>query len=533
MFKKLLAILLACLMMIPCVVALAEAETLTCEGYKYILNDDGSATIVDYTGDPETLIIPAELDGHPVTAIGDEAFTWFDILTSVTIPDSVTSLGANPFSDCAQLAQIIISPDHPTLETIDGVLFDKTTQTLICYPDGLTAESYEVPQGTQAIGGSAFSCGFSLTSITIPDSVTSIGDSAFAWCTSLTSITIPNSVTSIGTNPFANCKELSQLIVSPDHPTLETINGVLFDKTTQTLVYFPQALTAKTYAVPEGTQAIGNWAFYSCDNLTSVTIPDSVTSIGDSAFAWCRSLTSISIPDSVTFIGDQVFDFCKSLTSITIPDSVTTIGANPFVNCSQLTQITVSSNHPTLETIDGVLFDKTTQTLICYPCVFAAESYAVPQGIQAIGANAFSWCSSLTSITIPDSVTSIGNEAFSSCSSLASIIIPNGVTSIGNEAFSSCSSLASITLPGSVTFIGDEAFINCSSLASITLPDNVTFIGDMAFAFCNSLASVTIPDGISSIGTEAFMVCPNLTLTVPQNSYVEAYAMENGIPYTY
>ena len=171
-----------------------------------------------------------------------------------------------------------------------------------------------------------------------------------------------------------------------------------------------------------------------------------VTSLGDSAFPSCKSLTSIALPDGLTSIGDRVFSRCDSLTSITLPDTVTSIGANPFFRCKSLTDIIVSPEHPTLATINGVLFYKPEKRLVCYPCAFTADSYAVPQGIRSIGDYAFSYCNSLTSITLPDSLTSIGDSAFSSCKSLTSITLPDGLTSIGAYAFYYCPSLT-LTIP--------------------------------------------------------------------------------------
>ena len=168
--------------------------------------------------------------------------------------------------------------------------------------------------------------------------------------------------------------------------------------------------------------SIGDFAFVSCTNLSSITIPDSVTSIGNSAFSNCTSLTSITIPDSVTSIGSQAFDSCSSLTSITIPDSVTSIGSW-----------------------------------------------------------AFFYCMSLSSITIPDSVTSIGDSAFQSCLNLSSITIGNSVTSIGVSAFHNCTSLSSITIPSSVTSIGIGAFSYCTSLASAQFDGDAPSIGSQVF----------------------------------------------------
>ena len=185
--------------------------------------------------------------------------------------------------------------------------------------------------------------------------------------------------------------------------------------------------------IEDGVTSIGNSAFDSCSNLTSITIPDSVSSIGNFVFYGCSSLTSITLSNNITNIGNSAFAGCSSLTSITIPDRVTSIEKYAFYNCSGLTSITI------------------------------------PDSVTSIGESAFRNCTSLTSITIPDSVTSIGKSAFSNCSSLTSITIPNGVTSIGESAFSYCRSLTSITIPDSVTSIGDAAFKYCSNLKTISL----------------------------------------------------------------
>ena len=138
--------------------------------------------------------------------------------------------------------------------------------------------------------------------------------------------------------------------------------------------------------------------------------------------------------------------------------------------------------------------------------------------VTLIGYDAFSGCSSLTSVTIPDSVTSIGIEAFSWCNSLTSITIPDSVTSIKSHAFWNCTLLTSVTIPDSVTSIGEGAFVGCTSLTSVSIPDSVTSIGDDAFFGCTSLTSVTIPDSVTSIGWSAFQNCDSLTtITIPDS----------------
>ena len=276
-------LLLACLL--PAAFAEEETVAFTSGDYKYILLEDGTAEITDYSGNESELQIPSLLDEYTVTSIGDSAFRYCESLTSVTIPDGVTVIGDTAFVLCTSLTSVTI-------------------------PDSVTV-----------IGDGAFILCTSLTSITIPDGVTEIGDGAFAMCESLTSVTIPAGVSSMGANPFAYCRKLTNIKVSPMSKYFETIDGVLFEKSTKKLICFLCAFTAENYAIPQGILAIGDYAFDSCTSLTNITIPDSVTSIGDGAFNDCESLTSVTIPDSVTVIGDDAFYDCKALVLTVDPGS--------------------------------------------------------------------------------------------------------------------------------------------------------------------------------------------------------------------
>ena len=317
----------------------------------YTITDNDEIEIISYDGTDATLVIPDEIDGKKVTAIGYEAFKGCSGLTSITIPASVTSIGGWAFEGCSGLTSITI-PDSVT--TIEGyVFYGCRGLTSITIPDSVTSigssafegcsglTSITIPASVTSIGGWAFEGCSGLTSITIPDSVTSIEYSAFRGCSGLTSITIPDSVTFIRDGAFEGCSGLASINVDENNTAYQSEDGIiLFDKQkTQLITCLPQKTGA--YTIPDSVTSIGYAAFEGCSGLTSITIPDSVTSIGYSAFEGCRGLTSITIPDSVTSIGDAVFYGCSGLTSITIPDSVTSIGSSAFYGCSGLTSITI------------------------------------------------------------------------------------------------------------------------------------------------------------------------------------------------
>ena len=243
-----------------------------------------------------------------VTEIGEEAFSDFPLLASITIPNSVTEIGDGAFVCCESLTSISIPKSVTKIG--DGAFAGCESLTSISIPNSVTK-----------IGGGAFLGCESLTSISIPKSVTEIGDRTFAGCESLTSISIPNSVTEIGDGAFTGCSSLrnfSNKFASADGRCL-IIDGEL-------TAFAGDGLS--NYTIPNSVTEIGNEAFANCSSLTSVTIPNSVTEIGFMAFADCSSLTSITIPNSVTKIDDYAFAGCP-LESVTVPRSAE-IAENSF-----------------------------------------------------------------------------------------------------------------------------------------------------------------------------------------------------------
>ena len=268
-----------CIALLPCWGAFAATPQPSGD-YFYVIQDDGTAKITDYTGDASSLTVPEALDGYAVTAIGDYAFVDCKTLTEITLPEGVTTIGEEAFGYCLNLTEITL------------------------------------PDSVKAIGDLAFrNC--KLTEVTLPDSLTAIGDYAFGWCGRLTEITLPNSLESIGANPFTE-SGVQIIHVRPDHPFLSTSGGGLFSKPDKRLICYPSARTDSAFAVPEGILVIGDGAFSHCENLTEVTLPDGLTTIGYEAFAWCGNLTEITLPDSVTAIGDDAFYDCENLSAIIV-----------------------------------------------------------------------------------------------------------------------------------------------------------------------------------------------------------------------
>ncbi|MDX2109162.1 MAG: leucine-rich repeat protein [Verrucomicrobiota bacterium] len=452
---------------------------------------------------------------NSVTSIGYQAFYSCTSLTSVTITNSVTSIGGGAFDICTNLTAFIVGPANNAYSSLDGVLFNKAQSVLIQYPSAKTVSTYTIPNSVTSIGAWAFYYCTSVTSVTIPNNVTSIGSSAFYYCTSLTSVTISNSLTSIGSNAFLSCTSLTSVTIPNSVTSIS--DGVFSSCTSLTSVTIPNSVTSigarafsycsslTSVTIPNSVTSIGNGAFYYCSRLTSVTIPNNVTSIGDDAFRSCLSLISVTIPNSVTYIGSRAFYNCTSLISVTIPSSVTSISAEAFVSCTSLTSVTIPIS---VTAIGYQAFEYCT----------SLTSVTIPNSVTSIGSQAFSSCTSLTSVTLGNSVTTIDYEAFSFCSKLTSVTIPNSVTSIGSSAFYFCSSLTSVTIPNSVTSIGYDAFSDCSSLTSVTIPNSVTSIRARAFRYCTSLISVTIPNSVTAIDEGTFYFCTSLTsVTIPSS----------------
>ena len=496
--------------------SVAPAPPTSVSSFTFSFNDtDHTASLTGFIGDETEVVIPSTVNkltettategsDYRVTAIASTTsstsspfYSARSTLTSITIPETIETIGRHAFYNCTALTEINYNAteaddltsnnnvfhnagdDGPGITVNIGANVTKIPNYIFCPYSSILASpniaTVKFAEGSQctSIGSYAFSSCISLTSITIGESVTSVGSSAFRYCISLTSVTIPSSVTSIG-----------------------------------------------------------SYAFRECSSLTSLTIPENVTSIGNGAFYDCTYLTEINYnatnADNLASSNYVFYNAGQDGTGITVNIGTNVTGLPNYI----FSPIDSSSDAP-----------------------ITTVNFAEGSQCTSIGSYAFSRCSNLTSIIIPDSVTSIGSSAFFSCSSLASIIIPDSVTSIGSSAFFSCSSLASITIPDSVTSIGSSAFYECTYLTEINynatnvndltssafsgagqngtvyiganvtkLPNYIfgesnittanfaegsecTSIGSYAFYGCRSLTSITIPNSVTNIGSSAFNSC--------------------------
>ncbi len=395
---------------------------LSCDG---VLTISGEGPMGNYRNDESTNSNPwpmnkvkAVVIESGVTTIGRCAFYGGDYLTSVEIPNTVTSIKEKAFTHCPALTDINVAADNPNFCSVDGVLFNKDRTTLVQYPAGIKSTEYTVPSTVTAIGDRAFEYANILTAVTLPNTVNSIGSYAFVECHGLTSFEIPKGVTSISDGAFKYCTHLTSINL-PDGIT-GIAASTFYGCTALADVVLPKSLTN-----------IGESAFCFCSGLTSMDVPNKVTTIGKEAFRDCDKLASVTLPKNLSSIGEGAFKWCKSLTSAVIPEGVTTISNSLFSGCSKLASVTIKGE------------------------------------VTSIGGGAFGSCKLLTDFDIPATVTTIGSGAFSYCTGLSSIIIPDSVQRIEESTFYECKGLVSVTIPEKVTNIGKEAFYYCSGLEAI------------------------------------------------------------------
>ncbi len=467
---------------------------------EFTLKADDTYEVSGHNNEGNMAIIPEEYNGKPVTSIGARAIgvnsevnRHFSVVKSVTIPNTITSIGERAFSECE------------------------------------------------------------LESLTIPDSVTSVGDFALI-CRGLKNLKIGKGLTELGEHAIGSSSTLESIIVDSENPKYSSNGNCFIDIENKTLLVgcksstipndgsvtkigvlaFSNCKQLTSITIPNTITEIGGDAFVQA-GLTSITIPNSVERIGDGAFGQCEDLTSVSIGSGTTFINSYAFYNSKKIANITI-DSGNTVYSSSG-NCIIKTatkELLIAFNSSTIPD-DGTV---TKINEYAFACCDKITKIVVPSSIHEISNGLFRNCELLEEIELPG-VTQIGNNAFANLKNLRSVSISSDIAFVSDTAFNGCDSLqyyehenayylgnadnnylvlykakstsiTSCTINSNVKIIVDKAFMNCSSLSSIVIPSVITRITESAFENCTSLERVTLPSSITIIETRAFYGCSSL-----------------------
>lgn len=251
---------------------------------------------------------------------------------------------------------------------------------------------------------------------------------------------------------------------------------------------------------------IGRYAFHRF-GITTLTLPKSVTRIDACAFYYCSKLTSLTIPDNVSFVGDSAFAGCNQLTDIDIGKCAigeSDINKSGIYSLYSLKSISVSPENELYCSINGILYSKNRESVICYPSAVDGVSFTVPQEVKAIKGYAFANSRNLESIAISNNVETIGEFAFYNCDKLKSFALPDKITRIEPHTFDGCSAVVNFSFSGKETYIGSYAFYSFGkSATSIVIPDSVTELANNAFYYCKA-KTITVGSSVVKIGNSCF-----------------------------
>lgn len=346
-----------------------------------------------------------------------------------------------------------------------------------------------------------------------------ISSSMFSGCRHLRYIAVPRDVYKIGSEAFRGCSDLEEVRFI-GRGSLRELGIRVFEDCSQ--------LTRIN--LQEGLEVIGNNCFSDCSKLRRIDLPSTLREIGQ--YAFCNvPITDVRIPAYLTSLGAYAFSGTK-ITSLYLPRDVK-VENDAFGYMPYLKEFQVESGNRYYTVDDGVLYDYDGTTLIRYPIAKPGDSFAVPDGVTAIGNSAFYCCSSLLNVTFPQSLLTIGANAFEQCN-LQSVVVPNNVTSIGHDAFKKCTNLTRATINANTKVLSYNMFSGCSYLQTVALPSTIEKIGEGAFRGCVRLQNVgwgsavtmiykeafyncgftqiEVPEGVTSIGDNAFRDCKNLGL---------------------
>lgn len=547
-------------------------------GFEIQINTTNKTCIITGSGTcaDSDIIIPDQIFGYKVIAIGDTAFSAEQQIKSVTIPDTVESIGTSAFDQCTELTEITLSGSDTLIghgafsyctklqtvychknspadeyfasDTISKIYFDgnenddfryilhsdsksATITKYIGKGGNVTIPSKVMGHSVTKIKAEAFSNCKDLTGVIIPSSVKSIEALTFEGCIGLKSVTIDGSLTKIGEDAFSQCYNVTSLYVKDIESWLKTelvslTSSPLFNG--EGCLYVGNSL-ATEITVPEKVTSIGDYALVGCNGVKSIKIHDKVSSIGYMSFFKCYDLEAINIPEGITKIEDKTFKYCHNLSSITLPSTLISIGCDAFNDCTCLVDIYIPDN---VKKIGARTF---------YGC-WKLEQIDFPDGIKSIEDEMFANCINLQTFTFYDSVNSIGYGVFSGCQKISSIVVIGGQGNyLSDNGVLYSNDMRTIVkyagndytfeIPNTVTHIEKEAFNDCLSLRKIVVGSNVTHIDDGAFMGCYSLADISVDSSnekYCSIDGVLFSKDKKTLVAYPGNGLPE-YTIPDGV----
>lgn len=383
--------------------------------YTYSIISDTEVCITKYSGTDTDVSVPSEIDGYTVTKIGEKAFFRSTTVQNVVIPEGVTEIGEQCFSNF-----------------------------------GL--QSIVLPNSLEIIGDSAFQS-TSLKSIQLPENLKSIGDQAFRN-SQIENLFIPKGVSHIGENVFINNSHICSVTVDESNQYFCSENNALYDKGKTELIIFASASEQTEITVPDTVKKISKNAFeYS--NIQSIVLPEGLKVIEEYAFSRTK-IAVINIPDSVVSIGSYCFDVCSQLTSINIGKGLETVGTAIFNQCTKLKNISVSADNEYFSAPDDVLLGNKSTELICYPSRKPETEYKVPDSVTTIKEQAFGFC--LVNNIDLNNVEVCENYAFYN-TSLKYIIIPENLQRIDNISIATDCSVKVLN-PDCIFSFSANSFLN-------------------------------------------------------------------------
>ncbi len=391
-----------------------------------------------------------------------------------------------------------------------------------------------------------------ITSVTMSADITSISAYAFNELSHITSVTIPSHAESIGIGAFNWCSSLRNIYVGTGSSHFVSVDGVVFSSDLRTLAFFPTGRSGE-YTVPEGTEKIGNHAFFSCI-INKVTVPEGVTAIESAGFMSCMEMTEVLLPESLVSIADKAFYNCCELTSVVLGENVAVLDTLCFAYCRQLTVAEAYGPAPTsygysmfLETGEGFrirypyeLRSSWDTNYNGYWTVSNHERYRLepryPAGGTAGDNITWTWDQDALTLTVtgtgamPD-FTNDGGAPWSCINEMAqTVVIGEGITDIGDYAFTSFYALTDLTIPSTVKRIGVQAFENCSALQTVTLPAGITSVDYGAFQYCYNLTSaVFLGEPPAVFGEDVFYECGDGFCIGYFSAYASAWAPNGEI----